>query len=854
MLGGSNMSIIWRVCTLVCWYYGFLSHALQTSKPTIKGPYTEALLLQRLDQQAGAIPAPEFLDLSASTTTSIPDGPRTTAPPLYIDKNQPYGNNLNWKPENNPQLYQRDQAQWRQDRALSHLMFPGWDCGMPQQIMDMGYKPTNECVDPIPRHFENSRNVTYQILQREEQLGFKGYKCTATKTKIVRYCGAYDHQTVHSAASYYDVPFEVDSATCNSGSERGEFKGPHGELYKVSKAGVTFIKYEEVGHTYPYGSEIKCQGQDWYYKNEMLSNIVIEVQIKVMIEPEEFRGGTEGTVAENSQVKLPCHYTLGSCNTPLSRYVWNVPTDRCPLADVRLIYANEASISPDQAVVVSVDGSLVRLIKQDRVSMCDRSVFRTNYDDLFLYEITGGLKVTPFKRKIRTKEISTVTYVKNRDDYLFHYIKDGLNEEFKHVLRKDCESRREQNQLAFWLRHQDPGFHTWSLGNGTFATVAGEVIYQYKCRGLVVRARETAGQCFQALPVKVQDEKDPLNQRLLQEDLFLEPLTHRLTPSGILVPCSNQFVAKYQNLKGTWTAAGPSLLETTAPYFPPPNIDAHQQFFPNAPSFEIGGVYYDPDIRNAERLQNYGREKEALASDFIYQMEGQKPAKGFISPEHFFPQLTTSPLEHFKAKLFKFLHNFGEGAAIFLACYIIGRFILAIITSIISCMVIKKTHGCNNRIWYSLCPDILLLRSYRKLQTTPDDLREMELHLNHLQAQLNEHDQRLRQHQTRSVFPLLPMRDLTEDPLLKLKEKEAAIVKEPVSEPLIVQEHRDLYHSHSAPSTPRAYARGRRALSSTSLGGVSYTSVRSDEAPKRSMDLEADDAAPPANKEVKFTD
>ena len=65
----------------------------------------------------------------------------------------------------------------------------------------------------------------------------------------------------------------------------------------------------------------------------------------------------------------------------------------------------------------------------------------------------------------------------------------------------------QKSSLHFWLQHQSPGLTTWFIGNRTFATSAGEVLTQYQCKQVVVRARDAQG-CYQALPVEWIDPID----------------------------------------------------------------------------------------------------------------------------------------------------------------------------------------------------------------------------------------------------------------------------------------------------------------------------------------------------------
>ena len=118
---------------------------------------------------------------------------------------------------------------------------------------------------------------------------------------------------------------------------------------------------------------------------------------------------------------------------------------------------------------MSTDGSLVRLVKKNAVSMCGRVVYRTNYKHLYLVPYPTS---EPFTRQVEPESMSTSTYVRNRDDYLYNNTLEMIEQEFQGVLNNDCQRRAQNAKLHFWLQHVDPGLTTWFLGNGSFATTS----------------------------------------------------------------------------------------------------------------------------------------------------------------------------------------------------------------------------------------------------------------------------------------------------------------------------------------------------------------------------------------------
>ena len=123
--------------------------------------------------------------------------------------------------------------------------------------------------------------------------------------------------------------------------------------------------------------------------------------------------------------------------------------------------------------------------------------------------------------------MSISTYVKNQDNYLYNHIVSALEEELQGILQSDCQSRAQRSKRDFWSQHRDQGLATWLVTGDIFATAAGDVVYQYHCQPVTVRA-VNLGKCYQALPVVLQPlpATGPVDG---PRQWFMEPLTHRLT-------------------------------------------------------------------------------------------------------------------------------------------------------------------------------------------------------------------------------------------------------------------------------------------------------------------------------------
>jgi len=590
-------------------------------------------------------------------------------------------------------------------------IFAAYDCTSPRQIHDVGFAAVGVC-EPYGR-VTATNNKTYQILQMEKYLRVNGSACRIVKTQVAKYCGVYDHQTMLPSQSYYDMPMSVSIISCRDMIESLKFNDPNGVSHDLKRNSVTSVRFEAIGRTYIEDGEVKCQGQEWRIGSMIVPRMVVETALKITLTDENILLGENEVTAHTSNIRLNCAQKENGCQTPTVTFLWKPNMDSCPLAVTRISRGTEASNFKGETVFISLDGSLIRLIKQETISMCNRVVYRTNYPDIFLFDTDNP---RPFSRAISTGEISITTYINNRDEYLYHYILRQIEEEFQYVLNMDCQRKYQDAKTQFWLQHDNPGLTTWFMGNGTFATSSGEVIYQYQCQPILVRAIEDPN-CFQSLPViPLQTLTDMSTihpkEEGKTEQLYMEPLTHRLTRRGITIPCSRQFAAKYRNAHGRWMLASPHLHVTNAPQMPK-NFEEQRELFPTKPDWSRGGIYTSDEMKNMEEYQDFSRTVTALGAKLAQQVTYYGPM-GDIAPHQLFPSLEAqSFFTSIYSRVITFLHAWGETAAVFISLYTIWRLIATLLQWAYNLFILKDVHGCTSQLLWIPCAGLLLMRKYR---------------------------------------------------------------------------------------------------------------------------------------------
>ena len=589
--------------------------------------------------------------------------------------------------------------QYTSEQAL----FQAWDCSQPTSVRDVSFPALKACH--IPGEVTRQKEATYQVLSMHNDIRVNGTRCVMTKTRTAFYCGVYDHQTHLPSQSYVEAPRAVSIEECRGYVQTLEYKHRDHKPVALLHNSVNLIRFEERGVVYTSNGEVKCRGDDTVIDGVLIEDLVVSVQLKLTLSDELLVFKEATTIAHTSDVRVPCEPNTGGCQTATATFLWTKPPSDCDLLLTKEITGTEATDN-EATVFMSTDGTAVRLILEGEHSRCGRIVTSTNYPDIFLYSTTRRHQFQPQSTE---GQLSLTTFVKNRDDYVYHHAMQQVAEEFRAVIGQECHVREQQSRLAFWVQQQNPGATTWVLGNGTFATAAGEVLYQYHCQEVLVvgQDRDT---CFQELPVR----RVSLGPQGNERPLFMEPLTHRLTHQGIPKPCSDTFVAKYKSMQHGWIMASPRLLATSTPKEVRDTSRVTLEY-DVSPDFTTGGLYTNAQLTEIETYLEFSRTKEALGAQLATQNTQQWAGQG-ISPGQLFPDAfpNISWTQGIVSRAMEFFHFWGELAAITLGMYLMGRFLLYLLQLAYSVFLMRNTHGCNWGILWMLCPATFLLRHYHQ--------------------------------------------------------------------------------------------------------------------------------------------
>ena len=613
---------------------------------------------------------------------------------------------------------------WKNDNSLSapDNIFKAYDCSRPVDIHRVGSFAEVFCNDVSNGHIKKEVDRGYQLLQREHNLRFQGWRCQSKWSRKAWQCGAAEHDTTFAAATIHDQIETIHNQYCEAWVNNKYFVDSNGVEHPLALGSTTSIQYLEKGKDYIFSGDaihaqqVSCQGGDFPWKDKILKDMMVQITKEITITAETFVSNLETyeLFAHTSDLRLECHKNDRSCMTQQGTFVWRNPGDPCPLAVANEVKGKEVTDDAGNHVFMSTDESLTRLIRGDTVGMCGRIVYSTNYKNLYLYPLNAK---DQFARKLEQGEYSTITYVKNRDETLYHTIKDKVQEEYEYILRTGCKHRQMEIKLLHWLRHKDPEVMTWLLGNGTFATAAGEVLYQYRCLPVIVKAVAVPDdRCYQALPVTGAGGSN--NHPLFSAATFMEPLTHRLTHQGVPVPCSKQFTADFMNANGVWIRTYPHLHTVS----PPEVLLQDTEGTVTRPikwddiDWSKGGIYTDEDLEKMEQYQDFSRTVTAITSTIRGQMSPHYVPGEIITPGMIFHEFATpeSPYQRFSKAMKKFFHVFGETASIFVTIFLFSRGIMALGTWLFSFQKLRQIYGIGGGIARTLFFDCFLAQAFRE--------------------------------------------------------------------------------------------------------------------------------------------
>lgn len=564
------------------------------------------------------------------------------------------------------------------DSSFVNRDFQAYDCSDPRGLKAVQLTDNIECkVTDTP---VQKTPAKYLLVQKVDFRPFKGFRCKVWETKVMFYCGNYDHQTyIHE--SYYLKPKIITSEECWEFVKEKKFKG------RDIGFGLNILRWEDTGSTYFHTWDVQCEGGTITSESgHRRQGVNVHMQWHFWLLEEELTVTPDGNVYLPSEdIKTTCPYRYGvSCVTSQGRLIWSPPNwkEACPYFHLRTVQGFDVQ-KDNLTMFVSSDESMVHVQRgtAQHSHFCKAKIIPTNYPQLFL---TPNIDNQALNRELPRGALAVMDFTSQQDGYLLGAMRDKLDDTFNQFAKKICQQTAQnikqhiQSKMMQAQTAMTP--ITVSLGNGEFATSAAEIWYHYTCTPIIVTARN-ARKCYSALPVSL----DPYDQQRRNANLalpdrnrtyFLEPYSHKITTHAIEQPCVPELSPVYQNAEGRYLAVTPELklIAPTNFYINTTNIMPAFNLTVEDLIYQLpeGGIYRkETRLAFDHFLQAPIRTKE-YETVFFQQFPSQIPAHGIIRLSDAFPYdkvLSFSPFTWI-GKVYDFFLGLGEIFTFFLGLYV----------------------------------------------------------------------------------------------------------------------------------------------------------------------------------------
>ena len=575
-------------------------------------------------------------------------------------------------------------------------------------------------------HVVHIANKTFTVLQLEKTRLSRGFYCRIWESRDVHNCGMFGHSTPVKELSFVNRPAAPTPEECwKIRTTNMYIPETPGEPHKILLWGKTnLLRWDDVGTRSLDNGEANCKGSRLTYKGHEYESISSVRELRIKIGDEVFQTLRSGNgdadagrvLARMHGERLDTDMQSGSYVTEDTTYIWKPPPPRCELGVARASVSGVlAKVEKGEQVFMSSDGSNVRFVLGKTLSKCDRVVYTTNMDDIYLMDEDQE----PIKREIKPSEVSIISYINNRDDFLYHHIKEHVEQEFRAVLRHQCLSQAEDAHSEFIRAVQQTGVQTFVGSNGTFATSSGEVVYRYSCAPVDVLGLDQ-DQCFTGLPVEVAAGGAGTTLYPPGTQLFMLPITRRLVKHAAPLACSTEaFTIKYQNQQGDWVGVYPELRMTSAPADLPAMRLGGKGVLPDS-DLSQGGLYDDVTLKKMETFLQQGDLQHAIAGRIADQARLPSNIGHHLSPQDVFPSLQDTP---FLAGLWDWTINltdsFGHLVAVLIGLWTISQLLSAWAKWVYAAVVLRRVPGF--RFWWTPCLDCVLARQVARVEAGLED-------------------------------------------------------------------------------------------------------------------------------------
>jgi hypothetical protein len=510
----------------------------------------------------------------------------------------------------------------------SALEFDAYDCSRPNDIQAVTVGKPKKCDQARPPTVVREVNTTYVLLQRAAAVPVTVRRCHLVRSKIPAFCGMHDHSTLLTSDVWIKHPVTLTHLECEKMWQARtvevvskEYYGTRKQSFSIHAGASTQVSYTSHGSITLKSNNAQCQGVRWFSQAQQkwVWNVVQAVTDDIILEEDTALVTEDGSMSlTKARARLPAHCLAhtGRCITTTGTYIWN-PADnaQCRLYQARRrVQGTEVTIMENgkATTIFNSDDEAIRVIRRDSESICESTVYPTNYDELFLAPDMDELPAN-FNRPVPSTSVKLSLYFKQQGGWLIGHFTGKLRNYLTTLLQRRCEEEQKAKDTEFQQlsakQQAAMAGETIMLGDGLFATSSGEAWRRYRCRKVRVVGRNT-DLCYDSLPVQASQadlERMQAASRMNTSDLFMTPHTRLLTQMAVEVPCAAHLAPLYKSVGGRWIQATPALLPAPAPtpLEEAPELPALPDIRAEARGIIRGGIYTQKQLEEMENARRF---------------------------------------------------------------------------------------------------------------------------------------------------------------------------------------------------------------------------------------------------------
>lgn len=599
---------------------------------------------------------------------------------------------------------------WIQSQtAIEPTTLIGFDCSSPTaNYTPVDLTSINECQGSDVQITETI--VDIQVLQSRIYRPVHVQSCLIHLTRLVYHCGMHSHVSIKENMIYSGISV-IGSSRCIEIHRTHSFTDRGTRVDDIQANSSTTVTLTIAGSIDTNGN---CKNAQKYQDaGGTYDNVVVTGQLTITI-------SDYTALAEIKQKKLIIQRLGISCKATdqycfdynYGELVWTyLDQNVCDKNTVDVLYEGKGVIGSingkDKVLVVkSNDYAFAVKIMSDTI-LCNIDVWKTEHDRIFIAE-KGHLGYKFEKGSIITSNIDLTSYINTKFSYLVHHFQTNLQQLYKVIQLRECETRKMVLEHRLILANGSPDkVGALIEGNGVYGRILGESLYIIKCTPVGVSLRYDS-KCYQEIPVTY-----------MNTTMFLTPVTRLLIDKAQEVPCRSLIHPRFR-IGGNWYIRTPDLMKVNSPNKLDPNDERLVWEFQPLIGISTGGLYSQEQIRSLQRDMMFPAIREAIQTAIVRKITHTGGDTFDPSSLWSSDQLTTLS-NTIASKISWIFGIFGHYASIFIGVYMIWKLSTYLLGVIINCKILKNYNIQSCCLWASLIDSLTTLITIHKQYSSSKD-------------------------------------------------------------------------------------------------------------------------------------